>query len=128
MQFRQLLDEAFSRVDVWNIEVDQADVGAGVCQLVLLACCCWRPIQGIISVMPLSYVVCKKEEVAEPASLVGKYGSFNERSIACAPLQRGPTFHQANARKEYQLLKRFLKTETVAEQWIKLIARRQIGR
>ena len=77
-------------------------------------------IPGVNGV-PLSYVVRDKEE----PDRTGTFESFNERAIACSPME-GAVF-QADARKVHQLIKSFLQTET-AEQWIKPLARRQSGR
>lgn len=132
VQFRAALDEAFYRADVRKIEKDQADTVSKAADPGKFKderkWPEWEPafmnylstIPGVNGV-PLSYVV-REKEVADPSV---EYGSFNERSIACAPLT-GPTF-QADARKVHQLIKSFLQTES-AEQWIKPHARRQSGR
>ena len=134
VQFRAALNEAFYRANVRKIEKqDQADTVSKAadpgkfkderkwpeCEPAFMNYLLTIPgVNGV----PLSYVV-REKEVADPSI---EYGSFNERSIACAPLT-GPTF-QADARKVHQLIKRsFLQTES-AEQWIKPHARRQSGR
>ncbi len=131
-QFREVLDEAFDRADVRKIENDQADTISKAADPGKLKderkWPEWEPpfvnylstIPGVTGV-PLAYVV-RENEVPEPGA---EYGSFNKRTIGCAPLT-GP-ISQADARKVHQLTKSFLQTET-AEQWIKSHVRRQSGR
>lgn len=116
-QFREALDEAFDCADVRKIEKDQADTVSKAADPGKLKderkWPEWEPafinylstIPGVTGV-PLAYVV-RENDVAEPGM---EYGSFNERTIACAPLT-GPIF-QADARKVHQLIKSFLQTET----------------
>jgi hypothetical protein len=132
VSFCAALDEAYYRADVRKIEKDQSDTVSKAADPGKFKderkWPEWEPgfvnylstLQGVSGV-PLSYVVREKEKPDEGA----EYGSFNERAIACAPLE-GPTY-QADSRKVHQLIKSFLQTET-AEQWIKPIARRQSGR
>jgi hypothetical protein len=132
IQLRQALDEAYYRADVRKIEKDQADTVSKAADPGKFKderkWPEWEPafvnylstIPGVNGV-PLSYVV-REEEIPDQTA---EYGSFNERTIACAPLA-GPTF-QADARKVHQLIKSFLQAES-AEQWIKRHSSRQSGR
>ena len=131
-KFRSDLEIAFQRADVRKVESDQSDTVSKAADPGKFKderkWPEWEPafvnylstIQGVNGV-PLSYVVRDKEE----SDSMGTFESFNERSIACAPLS-GVVF-QADSRKVHQLLKSFLQTET-AEQWIKPLARKQSGR
>ncbi len=112
VQFRSALDEAFYRADVRKIEKDQADTVSKAADPGKFKdkrkWPIWEPaFMNYLSTIagdngvPLSYVV-REKEVAGPST---EYESFNERSIACAPLT-GPTF-QADARKVNQLIKSF---------------------
>ena len=130
--FRTALDVASDRADVRKIEKEQSDTVSKAADPGKFKderkWPEWEPafvnylstLHGVSGV-PLSYVV-REQETADGATL---YESFNERAIACAPLD-GAVF-QADARKVHQLLKSFLQTET-AEQWIKPLARKQSGR
>ena len=130
--FRNALDDASNRAEVRKIEKDQSDTVSKAADPGKFKderkWPEWEPafvnylstIPGVNGV-PLSYVVREKEE----PDITGTFESFNERAIACSPLE-GAVF-QADARKVHQLIKSFLQTET-AEQWIKPLARRQSGR
>ena len=126
------LDMAYQRADVRKIEKDQSDTVSKAADPGKFKderkWSEWEPaftnylstIPGVNGI-PLSYVI---REIEIPDRAVD-YPSFNEKAIACAPLN-GSNF-QADARRVHQLLKSFLQTET-AEQWIKPLARRQSGR
>ncbi len=130
--FRTALDVAFNRAEVRRVEKDQSDTVSKAADPGKFKderkWPEWEPafvnylstIPGVTGV-PLSYVVREKEE----PDVDGMFESFNERAIACSPLN-GASF-QADARKVHQLIKSFLQTET-AEQWIKPLARKQSGR
>ena len=131
-EFQSALDIAFYRADVRKVESNQSDTVSQAADPGKLKherkWPEWEPaFMNYLSTIPgirgvsLAYVV---RELAEP-ELDATYDSFNERSIACAPLE-GPMF-QADSRKVHQLIKSFIQTET-AEQWIKPLARRQCGR
>ena len=133
VEFRAALDTAYARAEVRKVEKDQSDTVSKAADPGKFKderkWPEWEPafvnylstIPGVNGV-PLSYVV-RERESPEPGFEYGS--SFNEKAVACAPLN-GPTF-QADARKVHQLIKSFLQTET-AEQWIKPNARRQSGR
>ena len=131
-RFRVALEEAFDRADVRKIEADQSDTLSKAADPGKLKderkWPEWEPsfvnymstIPGVTGV-PLSYVI-RELETPTPDE---EYGSFNERSIACAPLSGH--FFQADARKVHQLIKSFLQAET-AEQWVRPHLKAQNGR
>ena len=132
--FRDELDVlASNRVDVRKIEKDQSDTVSEAADPGKLKdelkCPQWEPaFVNYLSMMmpgvngvPLSYVMREKEE----PNMETAFESFNERAIACFPIE-GAVF-QADARKVHHLIKSFLQTET-ADQWIKPPARKQSGR
>ena len=130
--FREALSIASDRAEVRKVEKEQSDTVSKAADPGKFKderkWPEWEPafvnylstIPGVSGV-PLSYVVREHEEA--DTSIV--FDSFNERAVACAPLN-GATY-QADARKVHQLLKSFLQAES-AEQWIKPIARKQSGR
>lgn len=127
IQFRSALDEAYERADVRKVEKDQSDTVSKAADPGKFKderkWPKWEPLfVNCINGIPLCYLIC---ELAEP-DRSADFASFNERAIACAPLN-GSNF-QANARKVHQLLlKSFLQAES-AEQWIKPLAKHQDGR
>lgn len=132
IQFRSALDEAYERADVRKVEKEQSDTVSKAADPGKFKderkWPEWEPafvnyLSTILGVngIPLCYVI---REIAEP-DRSADFASFNERAIACAPLN-GSNF-QADARKVHQLLKSFLQAES-AEQWIKPLAKHQDGR
>jgi len=131
-QFRAALDEAYERADVRKVEKDQSDTVSKAADPGKFKderkWPEWEPafvnylstIPGVNGI-PLCYVI---RELEQPDGATD-YASFNEKSIACAPLTGSN--YQADSRKVHQLLKSFLQAES-AEQWIKPLAKRQDGR
>ena len=131
--FRAALEVASDQAEVRKVEMEQSDTVSKAANPGKFKderkWPEWEPsfvnylstIQGVNGV-PLSYVIGEKA-VTEADTV---YQSFNEQAIACAPLEQGPVF-QADARKVHQLLKSFLQSE-LAEQWIKLLSRKLVGR
>ena len=130
--FRAALGIAYDRASVRRIEKEQSDTVSKAADPGKFKderkWPEWEPaFANYLSTIPgvkgisLSYVIREKEHPDEGAT----YKAFNERAVACAPLN-GPSF-QADARKVHQLIKSFLQTET-AEQWVKPHASKQNGR
>ena len=112
--FREVLDIAYDRAEVWRIEKEQPDTVSKAADPGKFkderkwpewepAFCNYLSTIPGVSRVPLSYVV---REIGTPGP-EATYESFNKQAIACSPLSGAAVF-QADARKVHQLIKSFL--------------------